>query len=229
MLIHRGFLLSYLKYGDHDAILHCFTKEVGFQSYFARGIYKARNKKKPYLFPLSFLQITTSGNPAKNGLSLLQTMEPDVEYGDEHLVNHSSVLFFVADFLNQLLQSEPANPLLFEEICRVRSQIATGNLDAYIVFLVRFIRISGVAPLVSEQRFIDPESGVFSDAQSHDAFSADISAIWKEMLVATSPYDIRLPRKIKTDFVDSVMFYGLFHFTGFRIPRSLEVLRQIYS
>lgn len=229
MLIYQGFLLSYVKYGDHDAVLHCFTKETGFQSFFARGIYAARNKKKPYLFPLNLLQISAVGNPSKNGLSVVKTMELCKEYGDEHLVKHSSVLFFVADFLNQVLQSEPVNLLLFDEVYSLRSQIAIGNLDAYMVFLVRFIQISGVAPLVSPLRFIDPESGIFSDIQNHDLFTQDISDIWKEILVSPTPYDIRISRKLRADFVDSVMIYGLFHFSGFRIPRSLEILRQIYS
>jgi len=127
------------------------------------------------------------------------------------------------------LQSEPVNLLLFDEVYSLRSQIAIGNLDAYMVFLVRFIQISGVAPLVSPLRFIDPESGIFSDIQNHDLFTQDISDIWKEILVSPAPYDIRISRKLKGDFVDSVMIYGLLHFSGFRIPRSLEILRQVYS
>ncbi|MGS0748846.1 recombination protein O N-terminal domain-containing protein [Halpernia sp. GG3] len=35
----KGFLLSYLKYGDNDAILHCFTNDEGFESFYIRGIY----------------------------------------------------------------------------------------------------------------------------------------------------------------------------------------------
>lgn len=45
---NTGFLLSYIKYGDYDAILHCYTLESGFQSFFMRGIYSAKNKRKPF-------------------------------------------------------------------------------------------------------------------------------------------------------------------------------------
>jgi DNA repair protein RecO (recombination protein O) len=52
------FLLSYLKYGDNDAFLHCFSAEEGYQSFFVKGIYSAKNKKKPYLFPLNLLRVS---------------------------------------------------------------------------------------------------------------------------------------------------------------------------
>ena len=48
-MLDRGILLSYIKYGDNDAILHCFTENAGFQSFFMRGIYSPKNKKKAYL------------------------------------------------------------------------------------------------------------------------------------------------------------------------------------
>ncbi|WP_308005690.1 recombination protein O N-terminal domain-containing protein, partial [uncultured Chryseobacterium sp.] len=51
----NGFLLSYIKYGENDAVLHCFTEEDGFQSYFLKGIYAKKNKKKALLLPLSKL------------------------------------------------------------------------------------------------------------------------------------------------------------------------------
>ena len=51
------FLLSYTKYGDHDAVLHCFCRENGFESFFAKGIYAPKNKKKAFLFPLNELSI----------------------------------------------------------------------------------------------------------------------------------------------------------------------------
>ena len=48
------FLLSYLKYGDNDAILNCLGKDNGFFTAFARGIYASKNKKKAYVQVLHF-------------------------------------------------------------------------------------------------------------------------------------------------------------------------------
>ena len=59
------FLLSYTKYGDHDAVLHCFCRENGFESFFAKGIYATKNKKKAFLFPLNELLVYTSDKKKK--------------------------------------------------------------------------------------------------------------------------------------------------------------------
>ena len=56
-----AFLLSYFKYGENDAVLHCFTLENGFQSFFLKGVYSAKNKKKAYLAPLTYTIIATVG------------------------------------------------------------------------------------------------------------------------------------------------------------------------
>ena len=50
-MVDRGILLSYIKYGDNDAILHCFTENAGFQSFFMRGIYSPKTRKRPILLP----------------------------------------------------------------------------------------------------------------------------------------------------------------------------------
>ena len=58
---NTGFLLSYIKYGDYDAILHCYTLESGFQSFFMRGIYSAKTKKS-LSFAINELEITFSSH-----------------------------------------------------------------------------------------------------------------------------------------------------------------------
>jgi DNA repair protein RecO (recombination protein O) len=69
----NGFLLSYLKYGENDAILHCFTEEEGFQSYFLKGIYR-KKKKKALLLPLNKLNFLI--NPVKgNGIPSISKFE----------------------------------------------------------------------------------------------------------------------------------------------------------
>ncbi len=45
-----GFFTLFIKYGENDAILHCFTEEEGFQTYFLRGIYSQKNKRKLFFY-----------------------------------------------------------------------------------------------------------------------------------------------------------------------------------
>ena len=69
------FLLSYVRYGDNDAVLHCFSKEAGFQSFFAKGLYSARNKKKAYLFPLNHINIMVAPKRIASGIPNVSKIE----------------------------------------------------------------------------------------------------------------------------------------------------------
>lgn len=223
------FLLSYLKYGDNDAILHCFSEENGFQSFFAKGIYSAKNKKKPYLFPLNLLNITVSKLTAENSISRISKMEMPSGFYDFNEVSMNSVLFFSADFLHQVVRHEGRNQTLFNEIHTLRKEVSMQNYDAYLVFIFRFLVISGVAPLLGHEKFLNPESGLFEDQISHTSFNEEISLLWKRFLNNGNGYEIRLKRNERNGFLDSLMIYAHIHVNGFYTPNSLTVVRQIFE
>lgn len=229
MQVQNCFLLSYVKYGDNDAVLHCFSAENGFQSFFAKGIYAAKNKKKPYLFPLNLLSITIAKTVAENSIARISKIELAPNHYDFEEVSLNSIVFFTADFLHQVLREEGKNHLLFTEIEAVRKEISLKNYDAYLVFIFKFLIISGVAPLKGDQKFLNPESGLFEDEISHLFFNETISMLWKRFLNADNGYEIRLKRSERSAFLDSLMIYCQIHITGFYTPNSLAVVRQIFE
>lgn len=229
MQIIKGFLLSYVKYGDSDAILHCFTEEIGFQSFFVKGLYTAKNKKKPYLFPLNYLFFSIPKKAAESRISRVSKLEAGTETHDFQNVAASSVLFFTADFLHQVLREEGKNEPLFQEILKVRNEFVEQNFDAYLAFIFKYLMVSGVAPLKGNEKFLNPESGIFEEEISHSFFNENVSEIWLKFLTAPEIYAVKLAKKDKTAFLDSLMIYCQFHITNFYIPNSLAVVREIFE
>ncbi|MBU4538437.1 MAG: DNA repair protein RecO [Weeksellaceae bacterium] len=223
------FLLSYVKYGDNDAVLHCFSAEAGYHSFFAKGIYSAKNKKKPYLFPLNLLNITVAKSNNQRAISTVLKLELAPGFYDFDDVRINSILFFTADFLHQILREEHQNARAFKEIEVFRKEIASKNYDCYISLIFQFLIISGVAPLFKEEKYLNPESGTFTDEIAHPFFTEEISSIWKIYLTTENIYEIQLKRKVRNSFLDSLMIYYHLHFSGFYTPNSLAVLRQIYE
>lgn len=223
------FLLSYLKYGDNDAILHCFTKENGFHSFFAKGIYTAKNKKKPYLYPLSLLNITTSKALSSSGISRISKMEMDSDSFDFSEISMTTILFFIADFLHQVLREESANFAIFDEINNLKREISLGNSGAYLSFIFKFLKISGLAPLNGEGVYLNPESGVFDHEIAHRIFNKEISELWKIMVSTNSTYSLDMKRNQRNAFLDSLMIYCQFHLNSFYTPNSLAVVRQVFE
>lgn len=224
----KGFLLSFIKYGENDAVLHCFTEEDGFQTYFLKGIYSKRNKKKALLLPLNQLNFSISTGKS-NGIQSISKFE-QVKNNDIYTdIKINTVVFFVSDFLNQILRNEAKNPNLFLCINEFIDELSLKNYQSHLIFLIKILKIQGVAPLVEGSQYLDPETGTFSPQQVHQLFSLEISITWRSIVSSDNPYDIKIPSSLRKDFLDSILVYYHYHITDFRIPASLEVIQQIFE
>lgn len=225
----NGFLLSYIKYGDHDAVLHCFTREKGYQSFFVRGIYSQKNKKKAYLLPLNELGLTLTPNIRGNSLQSISKIDL-LEYPEFHQdVKANSMVFFVSDFLNQILRNEDQHEQIYDEILRFLDELEKKNYSAHLVFFIRILKSQGLLPLVTAGTFLDPESGTFGEEPHHHLFGADISRLWKMLILQENPYHIILNPNDRKNLLDTILVYYYYHFAGFRTPNSLEIVKQIFE
>jgi DNA repair protein RecO (recombination protein O) len=224
----NGFLLSYIKYGENDAVLHCFTEDEGFQSYFLKGIYTKKNKKKALLLPLSklnFSLLPLRGNGIQT-ISRFEMIKSNDIYTD---IRCNSVVFFISDFLNQNLKHENKNHHLFFCMEEFIDELENQNYQSHLIFLIKILKIQGVAPLLNNGKFLDPETGTFASELMHEIFNEEISAIWLAILSSENPYRIKISSSYRKDFLDSILVYYHYHITDFRIPASLEVIQQIFE
>ncbi|MFC3160883.1 DNA replication and repair protein RecO [Chryseobacterium arachidis] len=224
----NGFLLSYIKYGENDAVLHCFTEEDGFQSYFLKGIYAKKNKKKALLLPLSKLNFSLT--PLKgNGIQTISKFEL-VKSNDIYTdIRCNTVVFFISDFLNHNLKYENKNHHIFFCLEEFINELENGNYQSHLIFLIKILKIHGVAPLINNGKFLNPETGTFALESTHQLFTEDISTIWKSILSMENPYKIKISTSFRKDFLDSVLIYYHYHITDFKTPGSLEVIQQIFE
>lgn len=229
MATQTGFLLSYIKFGDHDSVLHCFTREKGFQSFFVRGIYSAKNKKKAYLLPLNEICFTLNPDQKSGTLAnvtKLELVENPEFYQD---IKAGSIVFFVADFLNQVLRNENNQEKVYDEILRFLNELEKQNYRSHLIFLVKILKVQGLMPLVSEEKYLDPESGNFRAEQYHNLFNSEISELWKTLISYENPYDLKLPSAIRKNLLESILVYYHYHYADFRVPNSLEIVQQIFE
>lgn len=224
-----SFLLSYIKYGDSDAVLHCFSRENGFESFFCRGVYSPKNRKKAYLFPLNEIRIFILDGRSSSSLKNISKIE---QRGEQYSFDNpklNTVLFFVADFLNQVLRRETECRAVYQEIQSFVKESFAGNLTAHFALVFNMLKNLGIAPLTDKGNFLDPETGTFSDEPLHVLFNEEVSALWIKFSLASNPYEIKLTHQEKKKFLETLMLYYRYHFADFREPASLEVLQQIYD
>lgn len=220
-------LLSYVRYGDHDAFLHCFTKEAGYRSFYTRGIYSAKNKKKPYLFPLNVLNITTAKGSAQKSLNVSK-MDPVHAAGEYNDIRKNALLFFAAEFLNNVLRHEDQNIGVFDAVMAFLENLGNNGGLAHHRLMFDILKVSGIAPLLQKGIYLNPETGTFSDLQEHPLFSEKTSLWWRSFLMKEEQ-KTTLNRAEKNQLLDSLLVYYHLHFTGFHTPKSVEVLRDIFE
>lgn len=223
-----AFLLSYLKYGDNDAILHCYTKENGFQSFFLKGVYTSKNKKKAYLVPLNELLITTVDNAKSTELLLVKKIESIENSFSDYDVKISSLTFFISDFLHQILKNEYQNLFLYSKIKEIVFQISKGNSYSHYFFFIDILKIFGISPLSQKGDFLNVTKGEFQEMYESDTLDKEISIIWKFIL--NEDYtDFKIKKESRKKLLDSIILYYKIHFPDFYTPKSLPVLVQIFE
>lgn len=223
-----AFLLSYFKYGENDAVLHCFTLENGFQSFFLKGVYSAKNKKKAYLAPLNELLITVVDKPKTSDLLLISKIECLENLLEEYDVKISTLAFFVSDFLHQILRNEQANHLLYQEIKQFTVLISKGDSTAHYVFFIRLLKLFGISPLLQNGNFLNIERGEFQMFSEKNGTDDEVSLIWKTIL-EKNINPSRIKKESRKKLLDSILLYYKCHFPGFYTPKSLPILVQIFE
>lgn len=229
MITLNGFILSYLKYGDNDAIIHSFTREKGFQNFFIRGIYSTKNKKKAYLFPFNKLCFILNSPRQRGDMATISKLELNKNFDFSNDIKASSIIFFAADFLNQILRHEEASDKIYHEIEKFLSELESKNYQCHFVLLFKILKIQGFSPLVSEGGFLNPEDGKFSNESVHHLFNREVSSLWKQLILAENPYSIKINSILRKDFLDSLLVYYHEHISNFRTPSSLEIVQQLFD
>lgn len=226
---YKAFLLSYIRYGDNDAILHCYTEESAYLTFYVKGIYSGRNKKKAYLFPLNEIALITSKSKSNSELlsvSSIESVNKNDLYQD---IKANAIIFYIADLLNQILKHEnQANTKLYQAISEFLHEVECANMEAHLVLMLKIIKIQGWAPLENDAPYLNPETGTFVHSEVHYLFDKENSAIWKAYLSKEKPYDLTLKREQRRKFLDSLLLYYHFHFVDFRTPKSLEIIQDIF-
>ena len=225
-MTQQAFLLSYIKYGDHDAVLHCFCKESGYTSFFAKGIYAPKNKKKAFLFPINEIQMQVSDR--KKSIQNVLKIEQTGKTGFTSDIRKNTILFFAADLLNQILRNENQNQEIYQEITIFLDHLKGDNFHSHLVLTFLLIKRLGLQPLFSDNQFLNPETGTFEALESHRDFGREVSAVWKFLLLSPDAYGIQMDRSMRQNFLNSVMIYLHYHLSDFREPKSLEVIKEIF-
>lgn len=229
-------VISSLKYGDTSKIIKCYTKSSGIKSFIARGVYSKKNKKNPLFSPLNQVDLIFNVKNSKS-LDVLHEAGQSVYYQSIYLLPQKSAMaLFLSEILNSVLQEEEPSPSLFEFI-RLSLKYFDEKKDAYsdfhLWFLLNLSKHLGFYPnLKPEFPIFDLQNGISSDLPLSEYFLSGNELSCFEALISLdffSQTENQFNQKQRKSILAILLEYYSLHISGFRKPKSLDVLAVIFG
>jgi len=233
----KAIVLTALKYGDTSLIVKAFTASDGLKSYMIRGVLSSKKGKlKPaYFQPLTQLEIVANH---KNKGTLESIREAKIAYAYQTVyadMAKNAMTLFLAEMLSHSIREEEPNHGLYEFL-----EVTLQWLDAHdeisnfhIHFLLRLTKYLGFYPDTSdiEASCFDLMEGEFTDTPSlHPVLTGENLSYFKSFLGIKFDvmHTIKMNKTNRQELLQSLVQYFELHLQGFRKPKSLAVLNEVF-
>ncbi|WP_373516727.1 DNA repair protein RecO [Pricia sp.] len=234
----KAIILTSLKYGDTSLIVKAFTASDGLKSYLLKGVLAAKKAKlkSAYFQPLTQLEIVANH---RNRGTLERILEAKIAfpYRTVHSdVPKNAMTLFMAEILGHSIHEEEANPALFEFLeasfqwLDMNEEIANFHCH----FLIQLTRYLGFYPDTStlQAGCFNLLEGKFTDSPSlHPVLTGENLGYFKSFLGIhfDAIHTIKMNKTNRQELLQSLVLYFELHLQGFRKPKSLGVLNEVFG
>lgn len=233
----EAFVISSLRYAEADLIVKLYTLKEGVNSYLLRGVLKSKKGKiKPSFFqPLSLLEIDAIHNN-KNTLFRLKEVKPTSHYESLHTnIIKGSVVTFISEVLNQVLIDNQPDEELFSFLKKYTQILDKSNhfnlFPQY--FLLKLSSFLGFHPDDSNNTLpqFNLAEGKFDVAsKSHYCIKQEELVNFKSILGIDfdSMSRLTMAKTERLKLLENLLLYFSLHIEGFKKPKSLHVIQELF-
>jgi DNA repair protein RecO (recombination protein O) len=233
----NAIVLSKLKYNDNDLIVKCFTLQKGIVSYILKGVLKSKKNKRIAFFQLlTQLEIETDFKPNRS-LHYVKDIKNHILYSSIHQnVYKSAIAMFVSDVLANALKEEEQNEALFNYI-----EAGLNWLDEtpdfsnfHLLFLLKLTKYLGFYPDVTHSEFpyFNLVEGAFEFNKTHEQYILGEDLIYFKAILGTNfdaLNEIKMSSNQRQRFLIILVKYYELHLIGFKKPKSLQILNEVFN
>ncbi|MGB0981570.1 MAG: DNA repair protein RecO [Winogradskyella sp.] len=230
-------VLSKLKYSDYDLIVKCYTKERGIISYILRGVLKSKKSqtKTIYFQPLSQILIEENYKPNQS-LHRIKEVKFNYIYKSLHTnIYKSAIVLFLSEILSNVIREEEQNDILFKYLETAFQYLDTQDKfsNFHLLFLLKLTRYLGFQPQKNNRdyAYFNLKLGVFEMYETGVySISGHNLTLLKRLLGINFDAldDIEINAKQRQDFLNMLLYYFELHLSGFKKPKSLQVLSDVF-
>ncbi len=232
----RVIVISSLKFQEKSLIVKCFTLSDGLKSYFVRDAFSSRkaNQKIAYFQPLTILEIEAV-HKNKGTLENFKEIKIAQHFQSIHSnIFKSTIVMFISEILHHSIHEEEKNENLFTFLETALNWLDNHSEIAnfHLILMLEITKYLGFYPDISDldKKHFELSEGRFSPFQATSSLSEHETNLLKKLI------DLRFDNNQKTFHVIErqillkiLIDYYSIHISGFKKPKSLDVLKEVFS
>lgn len=234
----KAIVLSSLKYGDTSLIVKAFTFSDGIKSYLLKGVLTSRKGKlkTAYFQPLTQLELVAYH---KNKGTLESIREVRVSYPYQTLhsdISKNAITLFLAEMLVNSIQEEERNEGLFYYVESALQWLDTNNEvnNFHIYFLMNLTKYLGFYPDATNMSgsYFDLLEGEFTDSITLNPSITGENLIYLKRFLGINfdaIHKVKMKKANRQQLLQTIVLYFELHLQGFRKPKSLAILNEVFS
>ncbi|CAN1537290.1 RecO Recombinational DNA repair protein (RecF pathway) [Flavobacteriaceae bacterium] len=232
----KAIVISSIKYQEKSLIVKCFTQSDGLKSYFVRDAFSSRksNQKIAYFQPLSILEIEAV-HKNKGTLENFKEIKLAIPFQTIHNdVIKSTIVMFLSEMLHFSIQEEEKNEPFFIFLETALTWLDTHNEVAnfHLIFLLETSKYLGFYPDISEMDlpYFEMNDGIFSLFHGIRSLTQHESNLFKKLLDLKFENDHKTFHTTERQILIKILIeYYTLHIDSFKKPKSLDVLKEVFS
>jgi DNA repair protein RecO (recombination protein O) len=232
----RAIVISSLKYQEKSLIVKCFTLSDGLKSYFVPSAYsgKKSNQKIAYFQPFTILEIEAS-HKNKGTLEHFKEIKLATAYQTINIdVLKSTIVMFLSEIVHHSIHEEEKNENLFTfletALLWLDNHQETANF--HLILMLEMSKFLGFYPDDSEIefKFFDLNEGIFTPFHGINAITEHETHLFKKLIGLKFDSDQKVFAGIERQILLKILLdYYSIHLDGFKKPKSLDVLKEVFS
>jgi len=232
----KAIVISSLKFQEKSLIVKCFTLSSGLKSYFVRDAFSSRkaSQKIAYFQPFSILEIEAV-HKNKGTLENFKEIKTAVPFQSIHTdIVKSTMVMFLSEMLHYSIQEEEKNEQLFLFLETALTWLDHHDeiSNFHLILLLEITKYLGFYPDLSEVNlpFFEMNEGIFTLFQNGNVLSEHETNLFKKLLELKFDNDQKVFHVLERQILLRILidYYSL-HLEGFKKPKSLEILKEVFS
>lgn len=232
----KAIVISTLKYQEKSLIVKCFTQSDGLKSYFVRNAFSSgkTSQKMAYFQPLTILEIEAN-HKNKGTLEHFSEIKIAMPFRSIHSdVVKSTIVMFISEILHHAIHEEEKNEAFFDFLEAALDWLDNNDETAnfHLILMLETAKFLGFYPDVSKmhQPYFEMTEGVFSQFHAISSLSEADSDLLKKLIGLKFDSDRKTFHISERQTLLKILIdYYSFHLDGFKKPKSLEVLKEVFS